>query len=131
MPHFSARPDILARRIAVAVLLLVFVMAQTLGWIHRGLHGSASEAWRHGSPVAAVAQVEVTGVSAAMQDLFSSHADISDCRLFDVLGQPGCAAAPLLALPTLVPASYLLATHADFVARWAALFDARGPPASR
>ena len=130
MPHFSARPAASARRIALAALLLVFVLAQTLGWIHRGLHGAASEG-RHGSSPAAVAHAEVSGTAAAMQDLFGNHADTSDCRLFDVLGQAGCAPAPSFALPTPVSASYLLATHADFVARWVALFDARGPPASR
>lgn len=130
MPAFFAPTGTSARRIALAALLLVFVLAQTLGWMHRGLHGAASDG-QHGSSPAAFAQLEVSGAAAAMQDLFSSHADTSDCRLFDVLGQPGCAPAPLLALPALIPASYLLATHADFVARWAALFDARGPPASR
>ena len=70
-------------------------------------------------------------LAAALQDLFSSHADTSDCRLFDVLGQPGCAPAPLIALPVLVPTGSIAVTHADFVARWAALFDARGPPPSR
>lgn len=130
MRQASARPDAIVRRIAVASLLLVFVLAQTLGWIHRGLHGAASEGW-HGSSPAAAVQVELSGAAAPILDLFSSHADTSDCRLFDVLGQPGYAPAPLLPLTALVPAGYLLATHADFVARWVALFDARGPPTSR
>jgi hypothetical protein len=130
MPDFTARPGSFARRLAVAALVLAFVLAQALAWVHRGLHGSASESWRH-APVAAAADHHGGGVAGALQDLFSSHADGSDCRLFDALGQPGCAPAPLVALPVTIPAGYLLATHADFVARWAALFDARGPPASR
>ena len=126
MPVF-ARPSSFARRACVAALLLAFVLAQTLGWIHRGLHGGGSEGWQQATPVPAAA----AHADGGLEDLFGEHVDASDCRLFDVLGQPGCAPAPLVALPVLVPASLLLATHAGFVARWAALFDARGPPASR
>ncbi|MBE7368592.1 hypothetical protein [Ramlibacter pallidus] len=129
MPALSAPPST-PRRIAVAMLLLVLVLAQTLGWVHRSLHGSATEGWRHGSPLLTAVAAE-SSAAAAVQDLFSTHADTSDCRLFDVLGQPGCAPAPLVALPALVPATFIVLTHAEFVARWAALFDARGPPASR
>lgn len=124
--RFVQQPSI-ARRAAVVALLLMLVLSQALGWIHRTLHDPATAASLHG--------VQVTSGHAAhasaLHDLFGSHSEPTDCRLFDLLGQPGCASPPVLVLPVLLPASYLALTHADFVARWAALFDARGPPTSR
>jgi hypothetical protein len=131
MSAFTACRSSIARRAVVAALLVVLVLAQTLGWMHRGLHGSSAEAWRHGSPALSAAAADGARATGALQDLFSSHAEASDCRLFDVLGQPGCAPAAILALPALVPASFLALAHAEFIARWAALFDARGPPLPR
>jgi hypothetical protein len=114
------------------MLVAVLLLAQTVGWMHRGLHGTAPA---HGS--AATALHVHAGVAKPhaprswIEKLFGSHTDASDCRLFDVLGQPGCASAALLPQPLIPMATLLVTTHADFVARWAALFDARGPPASR
>lgn len=122
-----------ASRAAVVALLVVLVLAQTLGWMHRALHGDAGAGSRHGL-VAAAAEAAThadTAHGAGLHDLFGSHAEPNDCRLFDALGQPGCMPAPLVVLPVLLPAASLALTHADFVARWAALFDARGPPPTR
>ena len=114
------------------VLLAVLVLAQTVGWMHRGLHGTSSSAMAAPSASHVHADAADPAKSGSwIHALFGSHTDASDCRLFDVLGQPGCASAALLP-QTLIPMATLLATaHADFVARWAALFDARGPPSSR
>jgi hypothetical protein len=115
------------QRAAAVALLVVLVLAQTLGWMHRGLHGASSPD-RQAQPALHAHADADTGW---MNNLFGSHADSSDCRLFDVLGKPGCAPAALVAVPTLAPLAFVAASHGDFVARWAALFDARGPPPSR
>lgn len=128
------QPRTRTRRATALALLCVLVLAQTLGWLHRGLHGS------DGPALQAPAATQVHAHAQAHDDeapahwlaaLFGSHADASDCRLFDVIGQPGCVPGLVLALPALPPAAFLVATHGDFVARWTALFDARGPPPPR
>jgi hypothetical protein len=118
-----------AQRLAVLALLVAFVLAQALGWIHRGLHGESGPSW----PAATLHEpAEPRGGQPALSEaLFGSHADASDCRLFDVLAQPALASARLAVLPLPLPTAVLLASHGDFVARWSALFDARGPPPSR
>lgn len=118
------------RRVAVSALLVAFVLAQALGWMHRGLHGS-------GAAPAAVASLHAQGersahaLSSGIAGLFDGHADASDCRLFDAIAQPGCAPSHAAVLPLPLLQAVLLASHGDFVARWSALFDARGPPPSR
>ena len=119
-----------AARAAVLVLLAAFVLAQALGWMHRALHGDTGP----DRPVAAAVHALDDAPGAAegfLEALFGSHADASDCRLFDAVAQPGCAPSPLELAAVALPAAMLLASHGDFVARWSALFDARGPPPSR
>ena len=114
-------------------LLVAMVLAQALGWMHRSMHWTAASSGApalHAGASDAAEAVHAGARSGWIADLFGSHGDASECRLFDVLGQAGCAPAASL-LPVLPAASLLVATHGDFVARWAALFDARGPPASR
>jgi len=132
MPAAFRQPLTPLHRIAIAALLVVVVLAQSLGWMHRSLHltgDSVRQAQRllHAAPSPAAPE----RIRGALDDLFGNHADGADCRLFDVLGQPGCTPAAI-ALPAAVPlAALVVATHADFVRRWATLFDARGPPRSR
>lgn len=123
-------PRSAAQRLAVLALLAAFVLAQALGWIHRGLHGDGPSP--SPSP-AAVAPHEVPGAAKPgwFDALFGSHADASDCRLFDVIASPALASAHLVVLPAVLPPGPLAAGHAGFVARRIALFDARGPPPSR
>lgn len=116
----ASPPATLLRRTAMLALLAMFVLAQTLGWIHRGAHGTGVPV--HASSAAAA---DTAG------DLFGHDAGSNECRVYDALGHADCAPAPLLALPAFAPAAVLAATLGDFVARWAALFDARGPPPSR
>lgn len=126
-PHPQPRPS--AHRAAALALLLVFVLTQTLGWMHRGLHGASGVA-QHAVPaqLAAPSQIEPSGW---LDDLFGSHTDASDCRLFDVMAKPGCVPQMDWVPPPTPTAAFLLASHADLVIRWAALFDARGPPLPR
>jgi hypothetical protein len=119
-----------AQRLALLVLLAAFVLAQALGWIHRGLHGESGPAVRGAGTVHELSEPR-SAEPGLLDALFGSHADASDCRLFDLLAQPALAPAKLPVLPLVLPAAVLLAGHAGFVARWCALFDARGPPLSR
>lgn len=64
--------------------------------------------------------------------LFGNHHSGVDCQLFDQLCHgDALATAPVLALPLGVPAAHVAHLTGLAVARWAALFQARGPPFSR
>jgi hypothetical protein len=103
------------------LLAFVLVAAQALAFMHRIAHVPHADE-------AAVAQGDAHGhESGWLAQLFAGH-DADSCRLIDSLGQGGLAAAtpPCAAL---VPALYRLPLWAgEALARWAALFDARGPP---
>lgn len=119
-----------AHRLAVLALLAAFVLAQALGWIHRGLHGESGPSWRAAGTAHELS--EPGGAEGGIfEALFGSHADASDCRLFDVVAQPAMASAKPALAPLGPSTALLLASHAGFVVRWCALFDARGPPPSR
>lgn len=129
----------MARRIApVAWWLLAFVLvaAQALGWMHRIVHGPQAPSGHHqaaehpaGEPADDHAgHAHATGWMAA---LFAGHADDSTCRLFDPLNHDSLPAVPVLVLPLAPGMLALRLAHGGFVARWRALFDARGPPTLR
>ena len=130
----------LARWFLVFVLAAV-VAAPAIGFMHRVVHGPQGAiaqglAGAHGHGDAAHAEDGCHGCdghgSSWVASLFAAHADDSSCRLFDQLAQsdalPAAAAA---ALPLLLPAFLLRRYDGAVRARWAALFDARGPPALR
>lgn len=125
-------PRTAAHRAGVLALLLAFVLAQSLGWIHRGLHGATGAFTTSAASAHALAVAPATvQAGSAFAGLFGSHADASDCRLFDAVAQPGCTPAGVVLADLAFPAALFAAAHGDFVARWRALFDARGPPLSR
>jgi hypothetical protein len=111
-----------ARRGWLWLVLFALVAAQTLGLMHRVVHaGGATE-------LHADAGHERGPNWTA--DLFSSHDD-PGCRLFDQLGQGATSEVPSLQMPVLAPLSLVLWFQGEYLARWAALFDARGPPSVR
>lgn len=129
-----------ARRLLV-MLLSLFLLAQTLGWMHRALHGAARPAQAaaahakehaHGhAPETVSAPAGAVDSPAWVQALFGSHEDAAQCKIFDAVTYTGITPVGVFA-PCLVPAALSLArSEAQFVARRAALFDARGPPVSR
>lgn len=118
-----------AGRAWLAGAIVLLVLAQALGLMHRALHVPGALVGPPELRQASLAPAHGHGAHWA-QDLFAGHGD-TDCRLLDALAHPACPAAPLLVLPVQLAAPRLAAAHGDFVARWAALFDARGPPASR
>lgn len=120
-----------ARRAAVrwlAVLAMALVLAQTLGLMHRithagaaGVAGAVPQQAQHAQPT------EGNWVAS----LFAGHAGDNDCRLYDPLNHEGAPTVAVLALPLALSSFFLACVEGDFVARWAALFDARGPPSPR
>jgi hypothetical protein len=110
------------------LVLFALMAAQTMGLMHRVVHGGIA------APVAApYAQDDGAGRAGGgwLAGLFSSHDDAS-CPLYDQLAQGGLVTLPpALALP-LVPSAFVLQWfQGEVLARWAALFDARGPPSIR
>ena len=102
------------RLLTVWLLALALVGAQALGLAHQVLHGA--------SPA----------VEAAGTDLFGDHEGQPSCPLYDQLGgtaiTPG---VPLLCLPVIPPHFVIAFAQGEALVRWAALFDARGPPSLR
>lgn len=115
----------LMRRWALWWLALALLVAPALGHMHRIVHGPQAHA------VHAHVQAE-HGHAHGVADLFAVHEDDSSCRLFDQLTHsdalPGL---PALVLPLLLAPFLFRRLERDTVARHAALFDARGPPALR
>ena len=111
-----ARVD-LAHVVLASLLVVALLWTQGLGLWHRQVHSGIGHA---------------AHPTASLGKLFSHHQTDTDCRLYDQLshadGAPALLAiAPaLLALPPILQASHGLA-----VARWHALFQARGPPSVR
>jgi hypothetical protein len=119
------------RRGLLWLVLFALVAAQTLGLMHRAFHHAGAD-----YPVLRVAQhTAQQGKAVEAQSwlgaLFSSHDD-SSCPLYDQLGQGGMIPMPpAIALP-LAPTAFVLQWfQGEVLARWAALFDARGPPSIR
>lgn len=114
------------RRMGAALLVFALLLTQTMGLLHRAAHLPASLA---AGPAARV-QVEQPSFIA---NLFTAHdSGTGDCRLYDQLGHGDAApAACMTVLPFAIPAFLLHVSLGEALARWAALFDARGPPVSR
>ncbi|WP_298924337.1 hypothetical protein [uncultured Ramlibacter sp.] len=117
---------VLSRRIAVWLLVSALVAAQALGLMHRIVHAPHA-----GSvPVVAVAAGQGHHGAGWVADLFAGH-DESSCRLFDPLTHDGPPSVPALVLPLLLSSYFLDVFQGEFLVRWAALYDARGPPPLR
>jgi hypothetical protein len=109
-----------ARRLVVCLVALALVAAQLLGLMHRVLH----------VPVAGTSSVAsmASTASPVLKSLFAGHEGDASCRLYDSLGHDFAPPAPAIVLPLALCAVVLEVLRCEFVARWAALFDARGPP---
>jgi hypothetical protein len=121
----AARP--VFQRAVLCLLLAAVVLAQALGLMHRVVHlpnapAQLDQRSGHGH---GHAHAHEAGWVAS---LFAGHADDSSCRLFDPLNHEAAPSVPVVALPAVAALFFLDAFQGDFVARWAALFDARGPP---
>ena len=132
------------RRVAVRAawgyLALVLLLAPLLGLMHGLVHGAGSD-----RPVGQIhwaesqAGAEADGAAHKhghdhqwLNDLFSAHGQAADCRVFDQLSHSGVPPAlPLLALPMALSTLVFLFLKGEVHVRWAALFEARGPPLTR
>lgn len=115
-------PSRSARAIIVALAFALWI-AGTLGVMHRSLH------------VPGLAQATAAGAHKhaphGLGSLFGEHTD-AECRLYDQLGDGSATpSVPLVVLPMLLPAATFAWLQGEAIARWVALFDARGPPSSR
>jgi hypothetical protein len=126
-----ARHPIRARAI-LCVLALALWFATTLGLVHRTIHSPlAAPAHVHVHSVESVHAGEADHGSHGMAALFGDHSD-ADCRLYDQLSHgPATLCVPALLLPVMLPAATFAYLEGEVLARWVALFDARGPPSAR
>lgn len=120
------------------VLVFALLLAQMLGLMHGVVHGSQMQALSSGQEHQHVHDHDHDQGSYAghgngwLESLFSSHDANSDCRLFDQASHGNAAPAlPALSLPILLSSFVVDIPQGEALARWAALFDARGPPLTR
>jgi hypothetical protein len=125
--HLSIRqPRTRSTRALVIALMVAVWFAGTLGLMHRSLHVP-------GLPAAAAQAAQIVHKHTAhhLASLFGDHTD-AECRLYDQLSHgsamPG---VPLVVLPMLLPSATFAFLQGEALARWVALFDARGPPPTR
>lgn len=118
------------RRSLLWLLLFALVSVQALGLVHRIVHGEPAALSAAAAPRAA-ADHDLEGRRWA-SGLFGDHDDEGGCLLYDQLSHGGCLPVPAaVTLPVVAPVFLLQWFQGEFLARWAALFDARGPPPIR
>ena len=112
------------------LLLSVLLAAQTLGLMHRVAHVSGLG---NDAEVASIhARDNGSHSRGWTETLFATHDGESACRLFDQLSQGGCLPSVAAVLPPVIaPLFFLQWFQGEALARWVALFDARGPPQLR
>ncbi|MBT2337003.1 hypothetical protein J7E49_24250 [Variovorax paradoxus] len=129
-PH---RPFRSTRAIAIALVLALW-FAGTLGLMHRTLHvpGLAqAHATAHAVAQAIHPKGAIEHAAHGIGDLFGNHSD-AECRLYDQLSHgSGALGVPMVVLPVLLPSATFAYLQGEAIARWVALFDARGPPSTR
>jgi hypothetical protein len=121
----------LSRRAAWWLLAWVLVVAQVSGLMHRIVHGPQAVAGPDRAHAHSHTDASDHHGAGWVAELFSGHDDDSSCRLFDPLNHDALPAVPVLVLPLALTPALVLQQQREFVARWTALFDARGPPSLR
>ena len=110
-------------RLCVLWFALAMLLSQSLGQLHAIKHGGRS------GTQSAVAVHDVQHAHGFLEQLFSSHSNANDCKLYDQLSDShAMPAVALMALPVVLPSLLVAIFEGEALARWAALFDARGPP---
>ena len=111
-------------------LAWALLLAQTMGLMHGVVHGNGRSAQEH--PPHSLAHPDSPGHPAHdnwLTSLFSSHDSEPDCRLYDQASHGSAAPAVASAsLPEVLPSRQVAIFQGEALARWSALFDARGPP---
>lgn len=124
----------MAWRAAWGYLALVLLLAPLLGLMHgvvHGVGGSLHAVQAHGHDAGGHAH-EHAETHGWLADLFSVHADDSDCRVYDQLCHSDAVSAPpALVLPMALSSFVFHFLEGEVLARRAALFEARAPPLTR
>jgi hypothetical protein len=115
-------------------LALALLMVPLMGLMHGIVHDSSN-----GLPAAVVkasAQPHAHGHPDEHKGwsdaLFASHETAADCLVFDQLCHADAVYfMPPAALPLMLSSLVLVTLAGDFIARRAALYQARGPPSAR
>lgn len=114
------------------LLAAVLVMTQMLGVVHgmtHGQSGSALHSHDHDHHHADAHDEAGDASRHFLSALFSLHEETSDCRLYDQASHDGgLGTVKPLTLPVVPPPFTVAIFQGEALARWAALFDARGPP---
>ena len=128
-----------------AWLISSLLLSQALGQLHAVQHGGkqlTGPAVEHQhdpdqSQVTDATQAERTTQipqeahkhHGVIEQLFSSHSTVADCRLYDQASTSNAMPSVAVAmLPLVVPSFVVAIFQGEALARWTALFDARGPP---
>jgi hypothetical protein len=132
------------RQVMGCYLALALFMVPLLGLMHGIVHGFShglqsavvSLNTQHRAQTSAVGGEPVHGVTGNVsgwsKNLFAGHGKAADCLVFDQLCHAQALHSQLAqTLPIMFPNIVLLTLAGDFIARWAALFQARGPPSAR
>jgi hypothetical protein len=128
----NLRPTI--RQVMGFYLALALLMVPLMGLMHGIVHD-----FSHGLPTAVV-KASAQPYSHGHQDehkgwsdgLFASHETAADCLVFDQLCHADAVYfMPPAALPLMLSSLVLVTLAGDFIARRAALYQARGPPSAR
>jgi len=139
-PASSERQGLSHARALVWLLAASLLLAQLLGLMHGVVHGPQAHIHSHShmhrdghhQERSALAHAEEEGEGGWLAALFSSHDGDSDCRLFDQASHGQAAPTlPMLSLPLVLSTVAFDISRGEALARWAALFDARGPPSTR
>jgi len=113
-------------RLLASALAMVVLLSQSLGQLHAIKHGSLAPAPH---VIAAQEASKNQLEDGFLEQLFSSHSSSTDCRLYDQLGNGyALPAVALMQLPAVLPSLLVAIFAGEVLARWAALFEARGPP---
>jgi hypothetical protein len=123
----------------VWLLAASLLLAQLLGLMHSVVHGPQAHIHSHSHTHHDGHHQEPSALAHPEEDdggwlasLFSSHDGDSDCRLFDQASHgQAVPTLPMLSLPLVLSSVAFDISRGEALARWAALFDARGPPSTR
>jgi len=124
-------------KIPVAVfawaLVGALLLAQLLGLMHGVVHGPQMQVHSGTAHVHHADDHDHDHRDGGwLASLFSLHDADSDCRLFDQASHGHAAPVlPVVTLPLVLSTVAFDISRGEALARWAALFDARGPPLTR
>lgn len=115
------------RVVWASLLVLALLWTQSMGLWHRLVHSNTAhpaQQW-----IAQASAGDAGQVPSVSGKPFSNHLADTDCQLFDQLSHAdGVTAKAVVALVQAMQPQVLRSSHSLAVARWHALFQARGPP---